>query len=420
MNTTNKRVRFTTPSVIDMTTSLTPGSTLTPKACSIQSVRSFAVTLRKHLSPIIQNAGLSHIELLHKWSTKCRQHCKMEGDDTFIPRSARLMNFEFRVSKEVETSEEFLEVKAETEVIIKEFRLNLKDRIMDTLKIEILSTRQKLYENLVKEIYSIIQAKLLSEKKTNDPHVIFTQILHYYLEELLDPFDCNELELCTIYKAVHVLEDIPISNTPNPDAETNEMVEDTVPLTQPTGPSNQSQAIKLRDLSRSCLNTIVSAIIRPHQMYFERLEEIEIDISLKKLHFTSTTEDAAAAAKARLDLEATAPPELVKDLIRGQVSEDTKNLKAELGQLKRQIASLIKNPKNSRGGPPGGAPKSKQITKNRRPKKTSKPTTTTPTSPRNGNRAPPAQKAGAPAKDTNGKPKRGPSNKRKTKKTQRN
>ena len=158
----------------------------------------------------------------------------MEGDDTFIPRSARLMNFEFRVSKEVETSEEFLEVKAETEVIIKEFRLNLKDKIMDTLKIEILSTRQKLYENLVKEIYSIIQAKLLSEKKTNDPHVIFTQILHYYLEELLDPFDCNELELCTIYKAVHVLEDIPISNTPNPDAETNEMVEDTVPLTQPT------------------------------------------------------------------------------------------------------------------------------------------------------------------------------------------
>ena len=74
------------------------------------------------------------MDLLHKFSTKCRQHAKMENDDDFIPRSARLMNFEFMVSKQVECSEEFLGVKVETEALVKEFRLNLKGKIIEILK----------------------------------------------------------------------------------------------------------------------------------------------------------------------------------------------------------------------------------------------------------------------------------------------
>ena len=221
MTNTNKRVRFNTPSLTGMPKSLTDESNVTPKATSIQSIRIFAATLRKHLSPIILNAGLTHIELLHKFSTKCRQHAKMESDEDFIPRSARLMNFEFMVSKQVESSEEFLGVKVETEALVKEFRLNLKGKIMETLKIEILILRQNLYENFAKDIHAIIQAKLISEKKTNDPHVIFGKIIHYHLHELIDKFDANELEICTIYKEVHALEEFPFPNPLNPDADNN-------------------------------------------------------------------------------------------------------------------------------------------------------------------------------------------------------
>ena len=62
----------------------------------------------------------------------------MDADEEFIPRSARLVNFDFRVPRPVEASEEFQEVQSETNLLIKEFRLNLKSKIMDALKIEIL------------------------------------------------------------------------------------------------------------------------------------------------------------------------------------------------------------------------------------------------------------------------------------------
>ena len=153
MTNTNKRVRFITPSMNNMTKSLTEESSVTLKATSIQYICIFSVTLRKHLLPIILNEGLTHIELLHKFATKCHQHAKMESDEDFIPRSDRLMNFEFMVSKQVESSEEFLGIKLETEELVKEFRLNLKGKIMQTLKIEFFILRQDLYENFTKEIH---------------------------------------------------------------------------------------------------------------------------------------------------------------------------------------------------------------------------------------------------------------------------
>ena len=127
--------------------------------------------------------------------------------------------------------------------------------------------------------------------------------------------------------------------------------------------------------------------------YFEKLENIEIDISLKKLHTTATLEDAATSAKNRMALEPSADPTLVKDLIRTQVAHDTKKLNSEVGQLKKQITSLLAGtagnpPKNGRRGQPGGASQSKlkKVTK-RTPKKD----TSSPTAPQG--RAP---KAGAP------------------------
>jgi len=65
-------------------------------------------------------------------------------------------------------------------------------------------------------------------------------------------------------------------------------------------------------------------------MYFDWFEGIQPYVSLKKLSYTADNEDAAIAAKEILNLEDTAPPELVKDLIRDQVSADTQSLRVEL------------------------------------------------------------------------------------------
>ena len=54
----------------------------------------------------------------------------MDDDSEFIPRSARMVNFGFRVTKVVENSLEFLAIKADTDTLVLEFKLALKQQVM--------------------------------------------------------------------------------------------------------------------------------------------------------------------------------------------------------------------------------------------------------------------------------------------------
>ena len=261
--------------------------------------------------------------------------------------------------------------------------------------------------------------------------MIISLILHYHSAEFLKPFDISMPELCALYKTTHALAIFPLPSVQQHDeTEDTEMLNDandddptnSNDTDEPPGPHpDQLQAIANRDLARISFDSVTSTIINPHMNYFHREEEIEIDISLKKMLHTSDTEDAAAATKARLDLEESAPPELIKDLIRGQVDSDTKALKAQLGQLKRQISILNGDPVNTRRGlkKTGGASSptkkvtKKQQTSKKDPKKSSK-------SPKPGNRRPNAPKAGAAANDSSSANKKKKQSKRRPKNTKRN
>ena len=171
MTSTNKRVRFEDPTSANSNASPSTLKTtvnLSPKGYTLSSIRSFTVTLRQHLSPIALKAGETHIDLLHKLLLKMRQLNKMDDDDDFIPRSARLVNFDFRVTKKVENNPEFLVIKADTDTLVQEFRLALKHKIMDTLRIECGILRTELYENLATNIHHVVQAQLVSEQKKID------------------------------------------------------------------------------------------------------------------------------------------------------------------------------------------------------------------------------------------------------------
>ena len=113
--------------------------------------------------------------------------------------------------------------------------------------------------------------------------------------------------------------------------------------------NNLSYANQLKQDAQLCYNAICKAIKIPVKSYCERLVNIEIDISLKKMHSTAELETAATATKTRLGLEPTADPELVKNLIRDQVKSDTQKVTAELGQVKRQLAQLLKKPPKMAG-----------------------------------------------------------------------
>ena len=349
MNTTNKRVRFEAPTsaLNDSPSTLSKGTNQSPKGCALSSIRTFVVTLRQHLSPIVQQAAESHTDLLHKLITKMNQLTKMDDDSDFIPRSARMVNFEFRVTKKVENSPEFLAIKAETDTLVLEFKLNLKQKIMDTLRIECLMLREEFYEQLVTKLHFVVKAQLLTKQSQIDPHKIISTIFHYYYDELFSVTDLTSIELNTIYKKIHGLDTFPIpQDNQIPIMEVDEGDE---PQTQPD--DAQQAAIQLRDACQPAKQIIIGAFTRPTKAYFDRAEEIIIDASLKKLATTNTLEAATDATRDRLDVETSVDNELLDTIIRKKVLEKTNKLNAEVGQLKRQMSIMTKSNKTGKSVP---------------------------------------------------------------------
>ena len=108
MNNTNKGVKIEVPTLThDSPSTLHVSPNQTSKDCDLSSARIFAVTLRRHLSPIVKRIAESHIDLLHKQITKMNQSNKMDTDSNLIPRFTRLVNFDFRVTKLVKNSQSF-------------------------------------------------------------------------------------------------------------------------------------------------------------------------------------------------------------------------------------------------------------------------------------------------------------------------
>ena len=371
-NIANKRVRFTAP-VSEPSTNLVETS-LTPKGQAIRSVRNYASTLRKHLSPIIIMAGETNMTSAHNWTTKSRQLKKMEDDDEFIPRSARIIDFEFRVNKEVENTEEFKSINAETQILMNDFRLNLKKKVMETLALQIKLIRESLINNIIKQLNLIVAAQLLANGKDTSPHLIISYIMHHHHESFLEQTDIEVDEFNSCYKEFHGLATFPLrllvlpedDDAIIPDADATAPAPDLVAI-------DQARTIALRDDATTCYATVFATLCAPKIIYYEQLHSIEIDINLKKLSTTATLEDAAVSAATRMNLEPSAEPELMKDLVRAQVSSENKKLSAELGQLKRQIAILTNGKPPSKGArtPKGGASTKKKITKKKKAPRTS-------------------------------------------------
>ena len=334
MKNTNKRVRTEEPtSALQGLPSTTHVSTnQSPKGCALTSVSTFAVTLRRHLSPIVKKAAESHIDLLHKLITKMNQFTKMDDDSDFIPRSARMVNFDFRVTKKVENSPEFLAIKADTDTLVLEFKLALKQKIMKTLELECKLLREDLYAHLCINIHMVVQAFLITEQVNLDPHKVISTILQFHFKELWDHTDLKLIEFYQLYKSAHALTTFPFPL----DDLTTETHDDTTTMN-----AEDTDTITFAHPSCNAAKIIISgAFTTPGTAYFSRVEEIKIDISLKKLLATNKLEEATEATKNRLDAEISVDNDLLEDIIQKKVIARTKNLNSELGQLKKQMAAL--------------------------------------------------------------------------------
>ena len=414
MNTTNKRVRFEDPTSApnDSPSQQTVNQNQSPKGLALSLIRAFTVTLRKHLSPIVLKCGESNLDLLHKMITKMNQFKKMDDDQDYIPRSANLINFEFRVTKEVENHDEFLVIKADTDQLMSEFKGAIKLKIMQALQLECRLLREKFYENVCTNMHLMVQAQLITDQSNLDPHKIVSTCLFYYFTELFDHTDLTIDELNATYKKTHGLPVFPFA-IETPAGATNGMVlEDTVTEED----EGALTAMKNKDLCHPSLQLIRGALMRPGAAYFAREDAIKIDISLKKLLNTDTLEEATEATKVRLDAETSVDSELLEELVKKKVASKTKNLNAEIGQLKKQMAELTKK-KPTGNTTPGtkksgrGQPATKGASKNKKKSGTATRTPKKVTAPKAGD-----QDKGASRKEDGKKGNRG--KKKKTKRRQ--
>ena len=394
MNNTNKRDRFEEPTSTTSTISPSPKITAntSPKGVALHLVRIFVTSLRKHLSPIILKAGESHIDHLHKLLTKIRQLRKMEDDADFIPRSARLVEFEFRTSKMVEDSPEFQIVKADTISLVSEFRLALKAKIIATLKIEIALLRTGMYENLMQCMHKCIAAHLISEQKNLDVNQLVSIMIKHHFDELFEHTDLKLNEFVTIYKKVHELSVFPTQTT-------------TPIVAEPMNEEDDSMAADanpdIRHLAQSSKFLIFTVFTAPGRAYFTRATDIEIELTLKKFHTTDTEEEATSLTATRLNTETSVDNDLLESLITSQVTNRTKKLNSEIGQLKKQLATLISNsatpPRNSAPvkNPRGRPKKTHGASSNKKKSQSKSPSPSTSDT----RRRKPAQQAGAQGND---------------------
>ena len=88
----------------------------------------------------------------------------------------------------------------------------------------------------------------------------------------------------------------------------------------------QHATIHLRDNYQPTKNLILGAFTHPGQAYFERMEAIKIDISLNKIHITTTLKDYTNVTKERLDVETSVDRELLDKIIRKEITAKTQNI----------------------------------------------------------------------------------------------
>ena len=158
--------------------------------------------------------------------------------------------------------------------------------------------------------------------------------------------------------------------------------------------------------SLNCKFAILSTFTLPGRAYFRRTEDIEIELSLKKLHSDDSLEEATINTADRLNAETSIDMELLQSIIASEVAAKTKKLTSEVGQLKKKLSNAGANttqPKSTTSKDQRGRQKKQSGASSTKKKSRSK----SPSSkPPNGRRKKSGQQAGDHASATSKKPKK--------------
>ena len=118
-----KRLRF------DSTAISPADSASTPLATARQSFKTAVASLQPELASILDRLANELLLCLHRKAIKNNQVSEYEDDAEKVPRSAK-QNFDLKGSKLIEKDEEFLSLCSETNQLVLDFRMTLKQQIV--------------------------------------------------------------------------------------------------------------------------------------------------------------------------------------------------------------------------------------------------------------------------------------------------
>jgi hypothetical protein len=353
----NQRVRFDATSAQAGTGDPTR-ATQTPIALADSFVKKHVMSLQPQLASILEKLGLQHVALLHKLQNKKVQITRMEGDEEFIPRSARI-DFGFHMSKRAEERPEFLALQEETNSHITDFRKFLRQQIIKATRIEMTTLTEEIQVGYSKAIRLATEAFLVSDDTCSSQpglvHSAVSTMMDAKHEILLrhSTFD-SYAAFCECYKRTHNIPTFPIAR---PTAAANRTATGNSRFFAGGASSSQTNnsgsatpppthnLLELDKISRA----LESVFVTPFDEYIKQCKKNAISLHLKKISTAHFHGEATDATQMELDREPAIDRSQLQSLIKKHTQAETKNLSQEVMKLQQKLKNL--ESKNSRRGP---------------------------------------------------------------------
>ena len=341
----NKRVRFDATSAPAPASGNTSTITSTPLSVADSFIKNHVASLQPQLAAILGKLGHQHASLLHKLFNKKSQITRMEGDDDFIPRSARI-DFKFHMSKNAEERPEFLALQEETNTHIANFRKLLRHQIIKATRIESDALMEELKLGFIKIIRVSVEAFLIGD----DTGVrLDGNTLHAAISSLMEPRHATLLrhttftsfeDFCNLYKRINNLSVFPIVQTASgTSAASTSRHFGSNPNSQ--NPPNTSTAPVVSPLELDKIaRALESIFVTPFDEYLKQCKKNQVTLSLKKLSTMHFTEESTNESQMHIDQEPAADRAQLQSLIKKQTQVETKSLVKELNKLQEKIKAL--------------------------------------------------------------------------------
>ena len=316
-----------------------------PKALALAFVKSHIASLQPKVATILEKLGTNHINLLSKKFQKTSQIEKMETNSDFIPRSARI-SFELHMTADAAATQEFQTLQTNTNNKVTEFRLFLKNQIIEATKIETKILTQQIQDNFITSLRHVITVFLTANSIAPTSDAIKT-ITKAVIEDT-SIFTHSELTHDSFLLRASQINNEPLENNPTPMDHSDSLVIQGYTPYQ-IGPATQ-EAIQPPNLSpnltavaQTTKQAFKSIFVMAWDQYLEQTKKNKVNHELSKLQVSVLDDPATQRAASIVANEASVDAKTLKNIVVAHTKAETKHLTNQLKQLTNRINQLQKN-----------------------------------------------------------------------------